>query len=87
MATVTHRPANIEGGGAFIEMTYDDQTEIVTRVAWANNLNRPVRIWFTHPVSGRIVDTLLQAGQSGSRNFAGNQRFNRADAWDLNLAT
>jgi hypothetical protein len=87
MATVTQRVASIDNGGAFIEMTFDDQTEIVTRIAWANNIDRPVLVWFTHPVSGRVLDVTLQPGASGSRNFSGNQRFNRADNWGFNLAT
>ena len=87
MATVSQRVATVADGAAFIELTYDDQTEVVTRIAWANNSTRPVRAWFTPPTGARVFDATLQPGQSGSRTLTGNARFNRSASWDFNLAT
>lgn len=87
MATVTQRVAEVDNGRAFIELTYDDVTEVVTRIAWANNAGRPVLCTFRRPNGVMPINKTLAPGEANSVGLTGGARFNRADTWSFNLAT
>lgn len=85
MALVTQKAAEIDNGGAYVEFTYEDTNELVSRVAWANNLAVNVIVTVRNANGATVLDSTLSPGASGAINLSGGDRFKR-DAYSMNLA-
>jgi hypothetical protein len=81
MATRRHHNS-IENEQCWVDELYDDQTFIVSRVEWANNLTRPA---YARVGKGgvQILDAVIppppDPQSSGARNLSGQNRYNVND--------
>lgn len=90
MATQTYRPSSVLDGLAYVEYRYDDTTNLVNLVTWANNTDVNVRMLVVDSAGRTVVDQLLApvpAPQiTGSLALTGGRRIKwDTDAYSISM--